>query len=380
MSESWTNREHPATFKQHAVHKADNVVHNVPESRVQEWFLKQCKRGILPSRNQLRDYCRKRSIRCTDGQLRSLRYRFKLLAMLSKFKKPLHYMGASFLRPGNLMIDMAHHSKFPVHNGKAKYFLVGVELVSGKLTCVPSVKKDSRAWEKGIISMIKSYGHVGTIISDRDGVAVSTRFKKKLWDRYRIKWSYLKSRSKAFRSERMIGYLRRRISMSLRLDKGNYNWTKKLPAILDSYNSETLPGTSFTRNDIDKSNYIKMWNEKNDSNDASMLFNIANGNNFTPWLRKRIFKFPLGSKVLLAREADYTAGTTQNEGKKAKSVFLKRSSEGSYTSRTHVVVGHVLKSNAKHFLSAAYRLKSLSSLYYESELIPLLQNDVTDMD
>ena len=164
------------------------------DDRLKDYFLSQLKRGILPSVLQLRRWSQLENVALPRlSKLKSLRYNWKVSAMLSRWEGAKRYMGSSVAKLGTLQVDLAYFGKkYLVANGQNKYFLCGVDILTGKLSCVPTVSKTRQSWEKAILHMIKhSYEYISHIITDRDGAIVSKQFRKRLKLESGIGWSFL---------------------------------------------------------------------------------------------------------------------------------------------------------------------------------------------
>ena len=161
--------------------------------------------------------------------------------------------------------------------------------------------------------------------------------------------------------------MKERLSTALKFNRqGDNNWIKHIATIVAARNRETIRGTGIVRNSVTKHNYMKVLEELYNSTDPTIMFNVANLNSedLAPWLTKKIWKYEKGSKVLLAREANY---------KLKKNLFAKRSILGAYDDqRVYKIKSRALKPNKDFFVTPVYSLYSTSGWYYESELIPAL--------
>jgi hypothetical protein len=340
-------------------------------SQLEDYYLEKIKQGNMPTVPEMQAFCSSRGLECPSvGQLRRLRYRWKVTAVLSGWKGTSRFMSSSIMKPGVVMIDLAYFMKqYLVANQQKKYFLVGVDLLTGRLFCVPTPNKKRASWEKAIMEMVQTNAGIGHIITDRDGAIVSLPFRKRIKREFGINWSFLMSRSHAFRAERMIYYLKRRLTQALKFnEKGDNCWIKHIPAILSEYNSKVIPGTTRPRDSVTKDNYMSMLQELRGSQDPTMLFNVATSNNFSPWLQQKLWNFAPGDRVLVARESDYEAKGQQTQ--KGGS-FFKRSIEGSYSPVVRTVTRLWLK-DSRFFITPVYSVSGLQGKFYQSELIPAL--------
>jgi hypothetical protein len=240
-------------------------------------------------------------------------------------------------------------------------FLVGVECLSQKLACIPCKDKSSDSWEAAITKMVElSMGEIRCLVSDRDAAVTGVTFRKRLLKKYGVSWIFLRSRSKAFRAESMIAYMKRRLSMALK-GSGGRDWVQFIGGIVDDYNSRPVTGTDIVRRTVNKDNYVDLMARLYKSPDPTMLFNTTSGSNYTEEARRVLFAYSPGQRVLLNKKADYTV---------TKRTFAKASVEGAYGERVYIVKSQILKTN--YYLHVpVYRLEGLKGAYYESELLPV---------
>lgn len=163
-------------------------------ARLKAYFLTQLKQGILPSMQQLRDWSAAESVKLPiTSKLKSLRYNWKISAMLSRWQGAKRFMGCSIAKVGVIMLDLAYYMKqHVVKNKQKKYFLVGVDILSGQLACIAVRTKERKDWQWAILEMLKnSYEYISHIITDRDGAIVSKSFRRELRLKFGISWSFL---------------------------------------------------------------------------------------------------------------------------------------------------------------------------------------------
>jgi hypothetical protein len=240
-------------------------------------------------------------------------------------------------------------------------FLVGVECLSQKLACVPCKDKSSGSWEGAITKMVElSMGEIRCLVSDRDAAVTSLKFRESLLRKYGVSWIFLRSRSKAFRAESMIAYMKRRLSMALK-GSGGRDWVRYIEGIVQDYNARPVTGTNIVRKRVNKVNYVDLLAQLYKSPDPTMLFNTTSGSNYTEETKRVLFAYSPGQKVLLNKKADYTV---------TKRTFAKTSVEGAYGERVYVVKSQILKTNY-YIHVPVYRLEGLKGAYYESELLPV---------
>ena len=172
------------------------------------------RRGIVLSVDRLEDFCKRKKISYERETLRRLRHRWKFTALFSGKGgkrsgdgKP-HYMSATVYRYGTVMIDLASmkpERRYRLANEMCGAFLLGKECLSGQLAVVPCRDKTSRSWEDAVEKMCEGkFNAVANFLSDRDAVATSASFRAGLREKFGIGWTFLPSRSKAFKV-RVVG-------------------------------------------------------------------------------------------------------------------------------------------------------------------------------
>jgi hypothetical protein len=135
-----------------------------------------------------------------------------------------------------------------------------------------------------------------------------------------------------------------------------------LEPLCENWNNQEIENTKYKRKAVDKYNYTDMMSQKLGLKDASMLDNLAEGRIALPSVEKRLYKFSLGDKVLLARKVSYEITK--------KSHFDKATVVGNYGSKVYTIQDRMWKSNKDGMLVVMYKLSNLHGLYYQSELLP----------
>jgi hypothetical protein len=79
--------------------------------RVENYFMKNVKKGRVLSVAELVKYAKTNQLGLEDKKVRSLRRRWKFMAMFAKLNKPPTYASLSFHKPGIIFIDLAEFSK-----------------------------------------------------------------------------------------------------------------------------------------------------------------------------------------------------------------------------------------------------------------------------
>jgi hypothetical protein len=182
--------------------------------------------------------------------------------------------------------------------------------------------------------------------------------------RYDVTWTFLKARSHAFKAERAIAFLKRRLSIALAANpRGDLNWLRHLPGILHDYNARPVQGTDVPKNSVSKRNYLSLLQKLYGTTDPEALWNLTTSANYSPRVARRLWKHEVGDKVLLSRRADYTP-----LGRRG--AFEKPTVRGAFGPKVYTVVGRRLKNNFRLFAVPVYRLGGLDGLYYPTELKP----------
>lgn len=290
----------------------------------------------------------------------------KDLAQFSKATKTKVYQSASVLRPGIFHIDFGEfHKNWAPFNSGHTGFLVAVENFTNKLFVSPCKTKGTAEWFKAILNFVESSLQVRTIFSDRDSVATSLNFRDKIEKDFGVKWYFLKKGHKAYLAERYIGFVKTKLSQAL-LHKGGKNWVNFVKPLVEEYNREKIAGTSYRRQAINRSTFGHFLSQLWKTEEPELRFNGFKAGPFASadWNRK-IFKFDLGQKVLLARRANW------KEADEKLKTFTKISSEGGFGPTVYTISGRQLRSskNYKQFVPV-YSLDELgpSLHFYTSEL------------
>lgn len=240
-------------------------------------------------------------------------------------------------------------------------FLVGYECLSGKIACVPCRDKSGVSWEKSITKMLEeSFSDIRCIVSDRDAVATSEKFRRSLKVRYNIDWVFLPLRGKAFFAELAVKILKTKLSVALLANPEERDWTKFVEDAVRSHNSEKIEGTDVVRSSVNKYNYVSLLSKLYKSKNPTMLFNISSGSNVSPETSKQIWNLKVGDRVLLNRKVTN------------KNVFEKASVKGHYGKTVYSVKKRLWKTSSDFYIVPVYELDKIAGKFYESELLPIL--------
>jgi hypothetical protein len=149
--------------------------------------------------------------------------------------------------------------------------------------------------------------------------------------------------------------------------KGDNRWLHLLQPIVDDYNTKFVRfSKKFRRQDVNKLNVNQLLAERYNVKDWTPIANSAVISNFSKDMLQAIpFKFQVGARVLLSKSANYTTATD---------TFAKNSGDGSYTKQVFEVDQVFLKTNAKHYYSIVFKIRTLAGvplegMYYSTELV-----------
>jgi hypothetical protein len=288
------------------------------------------------------------------------------LAQFAVARKTKEYQSSSVIRPGVYHLDFGEFKKpWATNNSGHTGFLVAVENFTNRLFVIPCRGKGTEEWLKAISTFVSTTRNVRTIFSDRDSVATSVAFRDKIIKDFGIRWYFLKKGHKAFLAERYIGFVKTKLSQAL-LHKGGKNWVQFVDPICSEYNKEKIAGTSYKRQSIERSNFSHFLSQLLKTEQPELRFNSFKAGPFAQeaWNRK-IFKFNLGQKVLLARRANW------KEHDEKLTAFTKISSVGGFGTTVYTVSGRQLRASKNN--------KAYVPVYSLLELGPSLHFYVNDL-
>ena len=342
-------------------------------------FKQQAARGIIMSVKDMSDWAKKTNLdpMPTAAEMRGMRFKFDETSRFAREAKTKVYMAPSFLRPGTVQTDLAvygNDAKTRWHNKGCGMFIIGVDCLSHKLGVVPVANKTSASWERALWSFVETgFEGVTALQADRESALTSVKFIAKLKRDHGVEMYFLKTRQGAHLAELYIKFVKTRISIAMQFNKPkDLNWTRHAASIVKEFNARKIPGTSFTRNSVDKHNYLQVLSQMQHIKDPDLLNNIGTQTRHSERVKKALWRYQEGDVVRVSRAANYQVG-------QKKMSFEKASVTGAWTKKRYVVTGLVLKRDVKMSLVPVYRVseeeasggggKQLSSLFYERELI-----------
>jgi hypothetical protein len=215
---------------------------------------------------------------------------------------------------------------------------VAVENFTNRLFVEPCKGKGTNEWLRAIQQFVELTRNVKVIFSDRDSVATSTAFRDGIASKYKIEWNFLKKGNKSYLAERYIGLVKSRLSQTLNY-RGGKKWIDLVPAFVDEYNKEKIDGTSYSRQSVSPANFLHFLGQLLRSDDPELGFNGFKVGPFVTerWNRK-IFKFNLGDRVVVARAANW------KDGDEKLGQFKKVSMLGGFGHKHYTISGRQLRS------------------------------------
>jgi hypothetical protein len=347
---------------------------------------KKNKLGVILTANQLYQYAvkenklitKKNVVDFLKTQILSARY-------TAPAKRPSAFQTTSHPRIGVYFLDYAEfHKEWSSHNKGNTGFLVAVENITNRLFVIPCKGKATQQWEKAVETFIELVRNVRTIFTDRDAVATSPTFQKKIQELYNLKWYFLVKGSKSYLAERYIRYTKEKLSQAITF-KDTKNWCQFVQPIVEEYNKEKIQGTSYTRGSISNDNFNHFLSQRLNLNKNSQLKNISLSDDptlrinsariYNDFITKSwndsIFTFAPGDKVIIARRADW-----KNNKKIAGNAFFKTSHWGTFDDKVYTIANRQLRAT-KNFRGYVpmYALQDYEDntnkggrLFYASEL------------
>ncbi len=343
---------------------------------------KKDKSGVILTANQLYQYAVKENKLITKTavgnflktQLLSARY-------TAPAKRPSAFQTISHPRIGVYFLDYAEfHKEWSSHNKGYTGFLVAVENITNRLFVIPCKGKATAQWENAVETFIELVRNVRTIFTDRDAVATSPTFQKRIQELYSLKWYFLVKGSKSYLAERFIRYTKEKLSQAITV-KETKNWCQFVEPIVSEYNKEKIQGTSYSRGSISNENFNHFLSQRLKLNKHSQLKNIKLSDDptlrinssriYNDFLTKSwndsIFTFAPGDRVLIARRADW-----KHNKKTAGNAFFKTSHWGTFDEKVYTISGRQLRAtqNYRGYVPM-YALKEYEDsgrLFYASEL------------
>ena len=346
---------------------------------VEQYYEKRfAKTKIPPSGTQLLSWAKQNRIRgVTSGAVYTfLRERASLVGPFAQPRKVKHFQTIGVARPGMFFIDYGEfHKYWSKQNDNCTGFLVAAENCTNKLFVLPTKGKNSQQWLNSIQKFVELTRDVRILISDRDSVALSQKFRDEIQSKYGIKWHFLRKGNKSYLAERAIRTVKKLLSLAMLKEQSkdseanNKRWVDFVPQLMETYNSQKILNTSYTRKSVHRDNFNHFLSQllKCKENELEMKFNNFKVSEFenAEW-NKKIFKFELGDFVRVNRKALWSGD------EKYKGAFDKASMKGMFTKKIYKVIGRQLRlTKTRNRLVPVYKLEGMGPFYnfYEEELV-----------
>lgn len=277
---------------------------------VRKRFRSQLAKGEYMTNAELKKYARSRNVLASDKQLKKVRREWLASALFTpRRRRPVAYMSTPQIpRLGLVAIDFAYYKKDKAKDNDGFVgFLVGVQLVTGRRHCVPFKDRGTESFERAMEQFLQGnvFPAVTTVLSDRETAVWSVNFRKRMKEKYGLRFYFLQRFSKSAHAERAIRDIKEKLSASL-LAKGGNRWLELLQSVQSQYNRQKVEGTKFRRIDVSDDNFAEFISEKRRVEDASMLHNTASTDirafDSEEW-KSLLFRFRIGQKVLLSKRA-----------------------------------------------------------------------------
>ena len=369
-------------------------------ARLRTLYRNSVMRGVPLSVDDLLDLASEKGLTVSGEDVESLKKSSRATVVFTRYRKPVKFIAPSVLRYGTVSIDLAFFNSFRNADGKkvdwSNYnygyvgFILAVEVLSGKMSIFPVKSGQQEEWKNAVRYFLtdKEFGFPGAraILSDRDSSVTGKKFRQHIEKTYGVTWVYLVTTSKSAYAERGIRTAKTAFSMGLRAkiesgkggaaDRKKFNWADMVPNFLRWYNAQPVPNTGVPRSKVTAENEDDVLTAKMKAVDATVFSNTRQLDELALGSEENIaraFKFNVGDRVVLARDADFDARISETPGKddrkKRKDIFEKRSVYGSYSDKIHVVSERMLKSARDQTLLPVYRLKDMDDVWlYERQL------------
>lgn len=182
-------------------------------------------------------------------------------------------------------IDLLDVSKLAPYNGNVRYLLTMIDCFSRFAMVSPVKRKLGTHVAAAIENTYKTIGRLPMKAqSDQGGEFLSPEVKA-VWRKYRIKWYYVSSSTKAPIVERFNRFFRRLLMKSV-FGQSRPRYLELLPDIVNYYNSKIHRVLGVSPNEVNKKNETELWFKQ-----------------YGDYLSKRaIFKYELGDIVRITRK------------------------------------------------------------------------------
>ncbi len=334
------------------------------KTSLKDYFIKTVeKKNYIPTTDELILYCKnKLNISIKSKDIVKFRRQYKPIALYTQsLRKPKLTSGYCFPKYGTIQIDLAFFKpKWKGFNQGFHIFLVVVECLSQRIAARPIKSKTSENIETALENILfNELTDIHLVLSDRETAVVSKKFCDKMRKNFNIEVAFLKRLHKSYKAERAIRSIKSNLTQLCQL-KETKRWIDLLQGVVSALNKKQAFGSKLKRSQVNKMNYLDVLDSYYNSQDGTLLQNVNEARSLNESVKKKLFKYQIGDRVFLSRRGDYNV--------KEQGSFLKPSEKGYFSATPYTIQDLLLKSNKGYYVKV-YKLKKLSGLYYEDELI-----------
>ena len=316
------------------------------EKKLKNYFERQIKLGNLLKTEQLKQYAKNRKLKVSSKFIRNIR---NIVLPTVLFKPPINikvYQTITVDRIGLLSMDYAYYPKPRLNWARFNKGAVGYLMINCNAThkrhAVPMKGRTSEEFEKVLDNVCRGniFPAIRTIMSDRETAITSRKFKKKMFDKYGVRFSFITRYNKAWASEAAIHDVK--TSLSRAMTNNGKKWIDVLEEVIASHNRTKIDGTSYSPNEINVNNFYEFINEQHEFKEATMAYNTNSIDSRSildkKWI-KQLFKFYLNERVLAS-----------NYALKGREVFGKQSVDGTFSKTPFIIKRAKLRHTKKNTL------------------------------
>ncbi len=316
------------------------------ENRIKEALTPIMKRnldkGIVLSREQLTASAKLKGLSVSSNEIDRFLDGWPEIKRFKEVRvaRPASFQTIMNARYGTLFIDLGFIGEKRYNDGCVG-FLLATECHSTQMGVIPIRKKSTEAIERAIEKLftLTVFHRIVVILADRERAMFSQKFVDSMLRRFGIQLRYLQLRSKSYKAERSIRYIKTALSKAMAV-KGTKRWLDFVKPIVDEYNRKLVPGTRFRRSRIESSNFDEFMRQKLGVDSFRALLNSSKISDRTikneEW-RKAMWKYRMGQTVLVNARLV----------KDGKGVFFKPSVHGYFSPRPYVIATRYLSTTKK---------------------------------
>lgn len=220
-----------------------------------------------------------------------------------RHKRPERFQRIFWTPFRSVHVDLAFlNPKLRRFNAGMRAMLVAVCEHTNLLEAHPIRDKSTREVAGAVSEIMERMNPVKKIFSDRERAIDNETFLNWASDRG-VEVVFMSTRSKSYRSEKMISYLKRKLSQLMEVHRTR-KWTGYVRSVCDEYNRKLVPGTRFRRIDVTEETLTDFLEQKYGVEDYYNLVQSRKicGVKVAPpdkeGLRRKVQKFAEGETVL----------------------------------------------------------------------------------